>query len=418
MEKYFILYFICFLINIFSSTQKFESFPITINPNITEKGGYFIKDNNTEHYCPEWFPSLFMPILMIPDKIDIGTIPPIHDSEFELKIPMIEKNRNYRYKLFEKIKFLRQDYTSILMQQQYSKNDLCYLGIASGVDNYQKIEEKQVILNALKEEGLIDKKIFSFDIWDIKSDPKTMLFFGDSHDVFNSNNGMIGTCERYPKDSLWGCSFKEMLFNNINIPLNNGTENLYKIYFSTETHNLIFPIEFQNIFNIYTNSKCFYNSKSYLTCEGFFDSSGHVPLQLTEANDNFVITGEVDNVIRFNQNNDEKKDDARIQFEDIDYIILPLIVFKEFHVQFDAEDNLIKFYTNNPNILKVKEKRNNKSSGLTAFIVILIILLVLGLCLVGYLFIRNKRRTEKNINKFSKFEDEEDYKTINEKKVF
>lgn len=417
MEKHFNIYCICFLINIIFSTQKFDSFPITINPNTTEKGGYFIKDDNTKHYCIEWFPSLFMPILMVPDSIDIGTTFPIQNSEFELKIPMIEKNKNLKYKLYEKIEFLRQDYTSILMRQLYSITNLCYLGIAPGVDNYQKIEEKQIILNALKEEGLIDKKIFSFDIWDIKSDPKTILFLGDSHDVFNSNDGMIGTCERYPKDSLWGCSFKEMIFNNINIPLKNSTENFYKIYFATETHNLIFPIEFENIFKIASNSKCIYSSESYLVCEGFFDSSGHVPLQLTEANDNFVITGEVDNIIRFNQNNDELKDYARIEFQDIDYIVLPLMAFKEFHVQFDAENNLIRFYTNNPNILKVKQIKKD-FSWFSAFIVILIILIVLGLGFAAFWFIKNRRKAETKINKFSKFEDEEDYQNMNEKKVF
>jgi len=417
MEKYFNLYFICFLINIIFSTQKFESFPIVINPNTTENGGYFIKDGSTQHFCPEWFPSLFMPILMVPDTIEIGNTLPIQNSDFELTIPVIEKNKNCKYKLYEKIEFIKSDYTSILMLQLFSKTNLCYLGIAAGADNYQKIEDKQIILNALKEEGLIDKKIFSFDSWDIKSDPNTKLFLGDSHDVFNSNDGIIGTCERYPKDSLWGCSFKEMIFNNINIPLKNNTENLYKIYFATETHNLIFPVEFENIFKSASNSKCMYNYESYLACEGFFDSSGHVPLQLTEANDNFVITGEVDNVIRFNQYNDKLKDYARIQFKDIDYIILPLIVFKEFHVQFDAENNLIRFYTNNPNILKAK-KIKKESSGFTAFIVILIILIVLGLGFAAFWFIKNKRKTPTNINKFSKFEDEEDYQNMNEKKVF
>ena len=53
-----------------------------------------------------------------------------------------------------------------------------------------------------------------------------------------------------------------------------------------------------------------------------------------------------------------------------------------------------------------------------AFLVILVILILLGLCLAGVFYFKNKRKTESNINKFSKFEDEEDYQNMNEKKVF
>lgn len=38
--------------------------------------------------------------------------------------------------------------------------------------------------------------------------------------------------------------------------------------------------------------------------------------------------------------------------------------------------------------------------------------------LCSILFVKRRRKTERNINQFSKFEDEESYKNINENKVF
>ena len=278
------------------------------------------------------------------------------------------------------------------------------------------------ILNNLKAKEKIKERIFSFTKWDIKASPPTSkLYLGESYNIFNSNEGIIGTCESYPNDSLWGCSFKEMIFNNINIPLKNETESLYKIYFASEIQDLYFPKSYEQIFKELSKYSCDKNTKNYLECKNFFNSSNYVSLQLTEENEKFIIKGQVDNLARFsNTDDDSKKDMARIRFEDIDYIILPLMVFKEFHVQFDAENSLISFYTENSEILEVKEKGKNKSSSIgTVLIIILIILVVLGLIFGAYwFFIKRRKSVETNINTFSKFEDEDSYKNVNEKKVF
>ena len=68
--------------------------------------------------------------------------------------------------------------------------------------------------------------------------------------------------------------------------------------------------------------------------------------------------------------------------------------------------------------MKVKEIKKEGSSALIRFFVILVILILLVLCLVAFWFVKNQRKTESNINKFSKFEDEEEYQNMNEKKVF
>ena len=95
------------------------------------------------------------------------------------------------------------------------------------------------------------------------------------------------------------------------------------------------------------------------------------------------------------------------------------MVFKQFHIQFNAEKKLISFYTNDSSILEVRKKGKNESSSIgKVFLIIFIILIILCICFVVYWIIKRRQLTEKNINHFSKFEDEEDYHTINEKKVF
>ena len=414
MKRNFYFYLIFFIIK---TTQGFQ-FEVSIDMNDLKLGGGFLIADTRKKVCGTWLPSLFMPVLYVPE----GTIIEEGDVDTKeniyLKSPFFNDNKQFEVQMFKNISFLTNDLIGILMRPMYAKVYNCYFGI-SPRGNITGLEEDISLLNVLKNNGLILKKIFSFKEWDINSNPvKTTFYLGDSHNDFNSNTGIIGTCKNDQNDILWGCSFKEMIFNKINIPLTDETGQ-YKIYFASETHNLIFPKKFKEIIKENSNSSCSIDeSDVYLKCVDFFKDSNYVPLQLTEANENFVITGQVDSLGRFNENKNVNKDYARIQFDKIDYIILPLMAFKEFHVQFDADDNLIRFYTNNPDILKVKEIKKEGSSGLSVFITILIILIILGLGFAVFGFLKNRRKTESNINKFSKFEDEEDYQAMNDKKVF
>ena len=414
MKRNFYFYLIFFIIK---TTQEFQ-FEVSINMNELKSGGGFLIADNRNKVCGTWLPSLFMPVLYVPEgtQINEGNVDP--KENIYLKSPFFNDNKEFEVEMFNDISFLTNDLIGILMRPMYAKVYNCYFGISPRA-NITGLEEEISLLNVLKKNGLILEKIFSFKEWDINSNPvKTTFYLGDSHNDFNSNTGIIGTCENYPNNNLWGCSFKEMIFNKINIPLSDITGR-YKIYFASETHNLIFPKHYKEIFKDNSNNSCFIDGNDvYLKCVGFFRDSNYVSLQLTEANENFVITGQVDSLSRFNENKDENKDYARIQFAEIDYIILPLMAFKEFHVQFDAENNLIRFYTNNPDILKVKEIKKEESSGSSAFIIILIILIILVLGLAVFLFLKKRSKTESNINKYSKFEDEENYQAMNDKKVF
>ena len=417
MKKYFNFFPIFFIINIFFSTQEFQ-FEVSIDLKEPGSGGGFHIVDNRKKVCETWLPSLFMPILYVPKEKDVNEGEKIGGKVINLKTPFFNDNVEFGVQMFENVSFIVDNLKGILMRPLSANIYNCYFGISPRV-NITGLEEGNFLLNELKNNGLIIKKIFSFKEWDINSNPvKTTFYLGESHNDFNSNTGVIGTCKSDKNDILWGCSFKEMIFNNINIPLTDEAGQ-YKIYFASETHNLIFPNKFEEIIIKNSNSSCSIDeSDDYLKCADFFKDSKYVPLQLTEENENFVITGQVDSLGRFNENKNVNKDYARIQFDKIDYIILPLMAFKEFHVQFDADDNLIRFYTNNPDILKVKEIKKEGSSGLSVFIIILIILIILGLGFAVFWFLKNRRKTETNINKFSKFEDEEDYQAMNDKKVF
>ena len=127
---------------------------------------------------------------------------------------------------------------------------------------------------------------------------------------------------------------------------------------------------------------------------------------------------------RYNQGDKEENENrTRIRYENYDYFIFPLIMFKKFHVQFDAEKELISFYTTDPSILQVKkeEEKNNKeeSKALKIFITILIIILILTVLFIGFLIYKKRKESvQKNINKYNKFEDEENFQDMNEKRVF
>ena len=389
----------------------------------TESMEFYINKQIEKSPCQQWTPSLFNPTLLIPKNNEITKGTPMQSIDFSIKFPFINKNKIIPVKPYEGVPSIIDNYEDILLKSLGSEVSLCYFGISPGINIYKNLNKEHNTLNNLKTKGKIKERIFSFTKWDIKASPPTSkLYLGESHNIFNSNEGTIGICKSYLNDSLWGCSFKEMIINNINIPLKNETQSLYKIYFSSEIQDLYFPNSYEKMFKeLLKDYSCFLNISNYLQCKNLFNSSNYVSLQLTEENEKFIIKGQVDNLARFNNTDDNiQKDMARIRFEDIDYIILPLMVFKEFHVQFDAENSLISFYTENSEILQVKEKGKNKSSSIgTVLIIILIILVVLGLIFGAYwFFIKRRKSVETNINTFSKFEDEDSYNNLNGKKVF
>ena len=114
------------------------------------------------------------------------------------------------------------------------------------------------------------------------------------------------------------------------------------------------------------------------------------------------ITGEIDILDRFNIESQTEK--TLVTFDDINYIVLPLIMFKNFHIQFDGNNNIISFYTTDNSILEIRKKQKSNNKGLSkAVIAVIIISVILALAIIGFLiFIYIRLRKESNIKKAEK----------------
>jgi hypothetical protein len=327
--------------------------------------------------------------------------------------------------------FLEKKYDVFLGQVKvYDDEGFCYFGLLPKYGINKPFNENYIVLKYLRKTNQINNTIFSFDKWIINGNSiTTNFFFGESHSHFipKDDDGIIGYCDTNKSDLFWGCSFDQMEYNGVSTNLTKDDIN-FKIYFSSENHTIIFPKKFKDNFDYITGSKCTFDENAhkgdielFLSCDELLNDHNYFLISLI--NDDMNITIEIDGNKRFNEG--EKIDGrTRIIYQDVDYFIFPLIMFKNFHVEFNDEENLIKFYTNDSSILNVTNKDNNKkedkkkgnSKGLIALLVIIIIVGVLALLyLTFWLLKKRKGSVSKNINKYNKFEDEEDFKNMNEK---
>lgn len=427
MKKVFNIYFYIFyfIINIsFSFSQDFKFNLIQQKNNLNP---LYIEYDDV---CIKWTPSLFSPISLIFQTTNTSNMSK-KDISIKFKSPFFSQDQ-FEGDLYNYVsdKFLGHFNTLVAIDKR-DKISFCQIGLSVGFqEKVDKINEDEYTLNYLIKEKKIQAKIFSFDKWDVLSDQKlikSFFYIGKIHDHFILTEGVVGTCQNNKEDAFWGCSFKEMIFINSHLPLKKG-DKLYKIYFASEQIDIIFPTQFSEAFENATNSMCKINNKEQrLECKkSLFNKEGYIPLKLI--NDKMNITGEVDYLNRYNTSIEgtDEKILTNIKFNSLnDNITFPMIMFKNFHVQFDAESEIISFYTNNKTILEVEKKEQpkneeeNSSSALTVFLIILIIILIIAILIGVFFFIRKRRENvEKNINRFTKFEDEEDFKNMNENKVY
>ena len=425
MKKVFNIYFYIFyfIINIsFSFSQDFQFDLIQQKNNLNP---LYIEYNDV---CQKWTPSLLSPISLI-FKTSNTNYMKKKDISIKFKNPFFSPYE-FEGELYDYLsnKFLGHFNTLVAIDKR-ERVSFCQMGLSVGFqESVDTINEDEYTLNYLIKEKKIEAKIFSFDKWDVLSDQqfiKSFFYLGKIHKNFNSKEGIVGTCQNNKEDAFWGCSFKEMIFINSHLPLKKG-DKLYKIYFASELIDIIFPIEFSESFKNSANQMCLINKKNQrLECEkSLFNKEGYIPLKLI--NDKMNITVEIDYLNRYNTSIEDadEKIMTNIKFDSLnDNITFPMIMFKNFHVQFDAESDTISFYTNNKTILEVEKieepKNENSSLALTVFLIILIIILIIAILFGIFYFIRKRRgNIEKNINRFTKFEDEEDFKNMNENKVY
>lgn len=368
--------------------------------------------------CDYTIPSLFSPIILSSGSKTKGLID--KETTIRFKNPIFKDYSGYLYQSSLDNNFWSLTRKTGLIQ--------CYFGLSYNFSNStENLFPHEINLNILN-----DTKIFSFDRW-IELNNSTIssnLYYGENHDDFVQNKGLKGSCKIIEREPYWGCFFDSINFENESISLiSNETGNNYNIFFSSEKNDIVFPTSFANLFPKLTKEKCFSDQDLYddivLYCTEYFENKTHLDIILS--NKNMDITIEVDNFQRYFSSKDENnRNKTRITFKNGKDIILPMAVFKNFHVQFDAENKVINFFTTDSSILKIKTEEkeeddtSSSSNGLTIFIVILIIVIIIG-GIGSFYFIKKKcgSNFEKDINKFNKFEDEEtDIKPMDEKRVF
>ena len=298
--------------------------------------------------CSKWIPALFSSISIINNEIStIG----YYGTSFGII-----------YKNLHSIKYNKNPLNAIIYKNDIFNFSEIYVAKTNvlwpkyclfGLDYSEVLSEKQN-LNSIKNliPQQIDKFIFSFGKWDLskKDYIYSKLYIGDSHENFL---GDVGSCNIQNETNYYGCIFNDFIFLNETYSLINENNKPYIIYFSSEFNKIYFANNFKNKIK---NCHLEYNFIPEFICEEL-KNKDNISLKLR--NDNMNITLEVDRIDRFNLFYSFPDGTTNILFHDFDYIIFPLIMFKNFHIQFDAEKKIISFFTNDTNILELKKESNS-----------------------------------------------------------
>ena len=433
LTKNIFFFFILFVVFVSETKETYKEIPLKLEKNGDSSLPLYIETDDT---CSKWVPALFSQILIIKYGIDIPY--DYDDGNFDLDFksnPASKKGIDTDGLKMHLHSGPVSIFNSIFIAA--SKSNIwpsnCQFGLGYSdifADQSTDAHNYNAIKNLISSDQ-IDKNVFSFDKWNFSDSENitSKIFIGDSHEDFLEDN--VGTCKIQNDTGYFGCIFDDFVFLNETFPLIKKESNeSYIIYFSSEFTKIYFPQNFKD--KIADNKKCEYSTNPLpikLICEEL-KGKEYLPLKLRSENMN--ITLEIDYIGRYYKYTTPGV--ANILFHDEEYIIFPLSMLKNFHVQFNLENNTINFYTNDTSLLEVPKKEepepgpepnpsnepeekpsDGPSAGLIVFLVILGILLVGGLGYGGFLFWKKKQNPdiEKRFNKYAKFEDED----INENKV-
>ena len=429
LTKNIFFFFILFVVFVSETKEEYKEIPLKLEKNCSDSDlPLYIETGDT---CSKWVPALFSQILIIKYEISHEYKDENYDLNFKSN-PASKKGISTDSLEMHLYSGSVTIFNPIFIAESRSDKwpSYCQFGLGySDIFAGQPAHNYNAIKNLINS-NQIDKNIFSFDKWNFSDfqNIASKIFIGDSHEDFFGDN--VGTCKIQNDTGYFGCIFDDFIFLNETISLIKEENNQsYIIYFSSEFTKIYFPQYFFK--KIADGEKCKYTTipSTRLTCEELKEKE-YLPLKLR--NENMNITLEVDYIGRYYKYSAEGV--ANILFHDYDYIIFPLTMLKNFHVQFNLENNTINFYTNDTSLLEVRKKEeptpgpepnpshepeeepsNGPSTGLIVFLVILGILLVGGLGYVGFLIWKKKQNPdiEKRFNKYAKFEDED----INENKV-
>ena len=290
----------------------------------------------TNDVCGKWVPALFSSLSLINRDIE-GNYSKI-GWEIKINSPIViisEFSSVFASLWLGQVSVFDQVYVA---KANIKFPEYCQFGFGYSDVIPEDRSEKYNLMKFLVSSKQIEKNIFSFGKWELNDTEfiHSTLYIGDSHENFLEDN--VGSCKIENGSGYFGCIFDDFIFLNETYSLKDENNKQIVIYFSSELSKIYFPQDFFKI-----PETCNYGSVvNEFTCEDLIQKD-YLTLKLRSENMN--ITLEVDNLKRYYTANKENL--ANIAFhQDIDYIIFPLTMFKNFHVQFDVENNTISFYSN------------------------------------------------------------------------
>ena len=252
----FINYYILLYIIINNSIQQYNCYIYKIQADKKESNLDNLNIENSEVFCEKLIPSLFYPILFLSQEYTGGQR---KDTQLNLNIPFSnEEISAYIFTMLDE-----EILNGFKLYYIKLKSQICYFGLSMGYPNDTSgLNENEMLLSMLKIQNKIDKKVFSFDKFILNEKTiDTNFYFGEIHENFTSNDGIIGTCKSNEEDNFWGCSFNEMIFNNKALSLKKEDNKLYKIYLKTDDYDIIIPkelISIEDMESLYFERRMYY----------------------------------------------------------------------------------------------------------------------------------------------------------------
>ena len=151
---------------------------------------------------------------------------------------------------------------------------------------------------------------------------------------------------------------------------------------------MVFPLKYLNILsNKLSEFNCF--SEDYtIKCR----DSEKLPDIYIELGNHYLILKKENIFSREYINNNNYYKASNIIFLDINISIAGYPFFKSFHTKFDPENNIMKFYSEDPNALIAISDDGDGNSEVKVLLIIFLIIIIIVLIIGIFLFMRFRRK--------------------------
>lgn len=287
----------------------------------------------------------------------------------------------------DKVKFFSEYSYELIFGVAYETD--VYLGEADGImglaKNYDNNLTQSIIWEMYKN-GDIPNKSFSFKY---NSDEDIKMYIGEEHSDFQ-NNKKTSQCKLLNKTDIdklvWTCEL-----NSLSLKYKNKKKSaLIKdtILFDISTNYMVFPLKYLNILsNKISEFNCF--SEDYtIKCR----DSEKLPDIYIELGNHYLILKKENIFSREYINNNNYYKASNIIFLDVNTSIAGYPFFKSFHTKFDPENNIMKFYSEDPNALIAISDDGDGNSEVKVLLIIFLIIIIIVLIIGIFLFMRFRRK--------------------------